>query len=425
MVIVDEISEERVPRRDFIQKTKLPSFIAVDFFCGGGGTTSGLIDAGGYVVAGIDKIKTCRETYTRNNPNRFIDCVAPRFLEFDLFPESESYPDGEQHKVFGSLSELIPLYQKIAPDLPLLFAICAPCQPFSKLSRKRVTDERIESAVRDSDLLSETTNFIEHFKPELVLSENVRGVENVKYGRSWIQFKDSLKRLGYVTGSKLVCTSRFGIAQYRKRNILLAVRQERVNSNMLADSDRTELPVPEADCNAEIVSVRDAIDHLPPIKAGEAHDEIPNHRARGLSTLNLQRIESAPPGQSNEYMENTKFGDLSLDCHRKVNQRIQARCFSDVYTRMHPDRPSPTITTKCHSVSNGRFGHYDTSQIRGISLREAAILQSFPDNYVFYPTNRSDTVARMIGNAVPPKLASFFAKYLINAIDGSNKFHCS
>jgi DNA (cytosine-5)-methyltransferase 1 len=116
-------------------------------------------------------------------------------------------------------------------------------------------------------------------------------------------------------------------------------------------------------------------------------------------------------------MASTEFGDLSLDCHRKVNARLNDRCFSDVYTRMHPDRPSPTITTKCHSISNGRFGHYDPDQVRGISLREAAILQSFPDDYVFHPTDQIEPVARMIGNAVPPRLARYFATYLVNSLE--------
>ena len=81
------------------------------------------------------------------------------------------------------------------------------------------------------------------------------------------------------------------------------------------------------------------------------------------------------------------------------------------------DRPSPTITTKCHSISNGRFGHYDKDQLRGISLREAAILQSFPEDYVFYPDDQIEPLARMIGNAVPPKLAAFFASYLARSIE--------
>ena len=83
---------------------------------------------------------------------------------------------------------------------------------------------------------------------------------------------------------------------------------------------------------------------------------------------------------------------------------------------MRPDFPSPTITTKCHSISNGRFGHYDVRQVRGLSLREAAILQSFPEDYVFYPEDEIEPVARMIGNAVPPKLAQFYAGYLVNSL---------
>lgn len=165
----------------------------------------------------------------------------------------------------------------------------------------------------------------------------------------------------------------------------------------------------------KLVTVRQAIGHLPHIRAGEQHATVPNHRARTLSEINLKRIAAAKPGQSNVYMEDTRHGDLSLRCHRKVNRKLRDRCFTDVYTRMHPDRPSPTITTKCHSISNGRFGHYDRRQKRGISLREAAKLQSFRADYIFYPKDQIEPIARMIGNAVPPKLASFFATYLISS----------
>ena len=195
------------------------------------------------------------------------------------------------------------------------------------------------------------------------------------------------------------------------------MQRELVRSERFADIMERELLVPDADPNAMIVSVAQAIGHLPPLGAGETHPEIPNHRTRTLSDLNLKRISSAKPGESNAYMENTEHGDLSLDCHRKVNARLNDRCFSDVYTRMYPGRPSPTITTKCHSISNGRFGHYDTDQLRGISLREAAILQSFPDDYVFHPVDQIEPVARMIGNAVPPRLAQFFAGYLVNSLE--------
>lgn len=393
-----------------------PRFLAVDFFCGAGGTTRGLIDAGGYVLAGIDKVSSCRETYIDNNVNVFIDYSKPRYLDYDIFPASKIYPEGQQKEMCTELGKLISYYREKAPASPLLFAICAPCQPFTKLSRKSLSEGRKAGRDRDSNLLGEAMKFVSAFSPELVLSENVRGVKDPRYGGVWDSFRRTLERRGYVTGSKIVCTSRFGIAQFRKRSILLAVRRELVKSERLADLLGCEILVPEADPDAVMVSVREAIDHLPPIRAGETHESVPNHRARTLSDLNLQRLASAAPGESNAYMEDTEFGDLSLDCHRKVNHRLKERCFSDVYTRMHPDRPSPTITTKCHSISNGRFGHYDTGQLRGISLREAAILQSFPEDYVFHPINQIEPIARMIGNAVPPKLAAFYADYLVNSI---------
>ena len=259
--------------------------------------------------------------------------------------------------------------------------------------------------------------FVDYFRPELVLSENVQGIGDPQYGGVWEGFRKGLEDLGYATGSKVVCTSRFGIPQYRKRSILLAVRRDVVLAERYADLFGDKLLVPENDPDSMIVSVKQAIGHLPPLVAGEQHPLIPNHRARDLAEINFRRLSAARPGQSNRYMQELPEGDLSLDCHRKVNARVGARCFNDVYTRMRPDRPSPTITTKCHSISNGRFGHFDVKQVRAISPREAAILQSFPEDYVFHPLDEIESVARMIGNAVPPKLAAFYSRYLARSID--------
>lgn len=384
--------------------------------CGAGGTTRGLIDAGGYVIAGIDKDDRCRSTYLGNNKNKTLDRLKPRFLNLDVFPKTSRYAAGGQEELFEQLNELIPAYRCKLRDVPLLFAICAPCQPFTKLSRKELTDERKAGRRRDGSLLGEATLFVAAFEPELVLSENVQGIGDPKYGGVWENFRAELEALGYVTGTKIVCTSRFGIPQYRRRSMLLAARRSVVKPERFADLLGEELLVPENDPDSLMVSVREAIGHLPPIKAGEQHPEIPNHRTRALSELNYLRLSAAKPGESNAYMEDTPDGDLSLDCHKKVNARLGGRCFTDVYTRMAPDRPSPTITTKCHGISNGRFGHYDVKQVRGISLREAAILQSFPTNCVFYPIDQNTAVASMIGNAVPPKLAAFFSGYLAQSV---------
>jgi DNA (cytosine-5)-methyltransferase 1 len=393
-----------------------PAFLAVDFFCGAGGTTRGLIDAGGYVAAGVDKERACRETYVLNNENTKLDKRAPVYIERDIFPATDDYPAGERDELTAELDTIIPALRAQAPDVPLLFAICAPCQPFTTLSRKEMSKERVIKRDRDRNLLTEAAGFVARYKPEMVLSENVAGIKDKRYGGIWEEFRMELEALGYATGTRVICTSKFGVAQYRKRSILVAVPRDRIRDEFLADLLDNEMLVPDSDPDAPMVSVREAIGHFPVISAGELHADIPNHRARSLSDLNLKRLGCALPGESNEYLERTVFGDLSLDCHRKVNARLNDRCFSDVYTRMRPDRPSPTITTKCHSISNGRFGHFDTGQVRGISLREAARLQSFDDDYVFYPKTMVDPVARMIGNAVPPKLARYFAGYLLSSL---------
>ncbi|MGH6813383.1 MAG: DNA cytosine methyltransferase [Methylocella sp.] len=369
-------------------------------------------------MAGIDKNASCERTYVENNINRCIDRSPARFLTYDIFPRSRDYPGGQQRALFRELGELIGYYRRKACGLPLLFAICAPCQPFTKLARKEMSDERIERRARDMNLLREACRFVRKHEPELVVSENVAGIGDPKYGGVWEGFRRKLERLDYATGSKIVCTSRFGIPQFRKRSILIAARRDLVRPGRFADILQEELLVPEADPDAVMVSVAQAIGHLAPIAAGDVHKRIPNHRTRALSEINSKRLSSAKPGESNAYLETTDHGDLSLRCHQDVNRKLQSRCFSDVYTRMHSDRPSPTITTKCHSVSNGRFGHYDVNQVRALSLREAAILQSFPDDYVFYPGDEIEPVARMIGNAVPPKLACFFADYLVNSVKG-------
>lgn len=393
-----------------------PRFLAVDFFCGAGGTTSGLIAAGGYVIAGVDKDVRCRKTFVENNLNETVDYSPVRFIARDIFPRTPEFPEGDQEKLAEELSSLLSYYRGKAKGVPLLFAICAPCQPFTRLSRKELTDERKAGRARDSNLLREAAKFVSLFRPEMVLSENVAGIKDEKFGGVWDEFRDALEEMGYATGSKVVCTSRFGVPQYRKRSVLVAVRRDMAKPERFADLLEAELLLPDADPDAPMVGVREAIGHLPAIAAGETHTELPNHRARSLSELNLKRIGAAKPGQSNAYMAETEHGDLSLKCHREVNARQATRCFSDVYTRMSPDRPSPTITTKCHSISNGRFGHFDVEQSRGISLREAAILQSFPEDYVFYPEDQIEPIARMIGNAVPPKLAKFYAGYLVNSL---------
>ena len=392
---------------------RIPAFLAIDFFCGAGGTTRGLIDAGGHVIAGIDKASECKDTYTKNNVNE--DGREAGFLNLDIFDKTEDHPSGQGAELGAALDERIHEERSRHPSVPLMFAICAPCQPFTKMSKKELTEERANGRKRDRNLLLETLKCIEKYAPEMIMSENVAGISDPKYGGVWDEFKDGLREMGYALNSKVVCASKFGVPQFRKRSILIAVKRDILSKDALEDVLGNDLKMPAADPSGVVKTVRQALEGFPRLAAGEMDmdsETWPNHRARALSDINLKRISSAKPGENNIYMKNTEFGDLTLPCHRKALEKNGFACFGDVYTRMHPDRPSPTITTKCNSISNGRFGHYDVTQNRGITPREAAELQSFPRDYVFYPIDSGGSASRMIGNAVPPLLAQFFASYM-------------
>ena len=385
-----------------------PKFFAVDFYCGAGGTTRGMIDAGGYVIAGIDKDDSCRKTFVRNNANTSLNREPPEYLALDMFEASDEYPEGQQQEVWEQLRRLIPQFRDVFPDLPLMFAICAPCQSFTKFVQRNMTDERSETRARDQNLLSQTLGFIEEFQPELVMSENVASIKTGQLRHVWQRFCESLGDLGYEVDDQQVCASNFGIPQRRRRSILVAIKKGEI------EQDYTDFQIPERDPSAQHLTVREAIGHLPPLDAGDSSTEVPNHACRNLSQVNQRRLMALGPGEPNFELATSEFGDLSLACHRRLEAKAKGkRGFGDVYTRMHPDRPSPTITTRFLSVSNGRFGHYEPSQVRGISLREGAILQSFGDEYQFYG-NGMETISRMIGNAVPPVLAKFMSRWAVD-----------
>ena len=401
-----EISSHRLPATSMDTSAISPRFLAVDFYCGAGGTTRGLLDAGGYVICGIDKDESNRVTYQRNNRNDTLDQGESRFLGFDMFPNSEDYWQGQQHKVWEELRTLIPSYRNLAPGAPLMFVICAPCQSFTRFIERRMTVQRAQGRDRDLNLLTQTIDFIAEFKPEMVISENVTSIKTGPYKHIWSHFQNRLRSLGYAVGEGSVCASRFGVPQFRRRSVLLAIRNRDSHERAL------DPPVPNCDPDASTVSVMEAIGQLPPLQAGGRSNDVANHVCRNLSELNRRRLMSVKPGEPNWGLSETPFGDLSLACHRRLAAKGK-RGFGDVYTRMDPCRPSPTLTTRFHSISNGRFGHFDEYQVRALSLREGARLQTFRDDYEFYEEGM-DAIARMIGNAVPPKLSTFMAKWILN-----------
>lgn len=340
---------------------------AVDLFCGAGGLTYGLLQAGIKVEAGIDIDEDAEHAYVTNNPET-------KYLAWDV-----------GRKNYSSIAKLF------AKDKYRLLAGCAPCQPFSKLTQ--AIDRH-----QCWDLLNNFARFIDRIEPELVTMENVP--ELAERGRDVFEnFVTTLERLDYHVDWKIVKCEEYGVPQFRRRLVLLA-------------SKLGELKVPEGKYRSpeKWKTVRRTIGHLTPLKSGEQspHDSL--HVSATLSDLNLKRIKATKRdgGNRQDWPE-----ELVLECHKKKS----GERYHSIYGRMWWDRPSPTMTTLCTGIGNGRFGHPD--QHRSITLREAALLQSFPKKYQFWPPgtklNRG-AVSRMIGNAVPPRLAKALGKAIMEHV---------
>lgn len=328
----------------------------VDLFCGAGGLTHGFVLEGLPVVAGIDMDPACRFPYETNNQAKFI--------ERDISTVTES----ELLAIFGDA------------DVKVL-AGCAPCQPFSTYAHRYSLDSDGKWG-----LLYEFARLAKGTRPDVITMENV---PTVAKHAVFHDFVDTLEKLGYHVWYDVVNSSRYGVPQARRRMVLLASLYGKI-----------EIIPPT---RAKPKTVREAIGQLNPLKAGEAAPRDRLHASSTLTEKNLQRIRVSKPGGTwRDWPEH-----LVADCHRSES----GRTYPSVYGRMEWDKPAPTMTTQCFGFGNGRFGHPE--QDRAISLREAAILQSFPRNYAFIPKGGEvsfTTLGRLIGNAVPVDLGRAIAK---------------
>lgn len=352
----------------FLSVKKVINAKAIDLFCGAGGLTHGLQRAGINVIAGYDIEAQCRYAYEKNNNAVFIQKSVTDLKVEDF---ERHYGDAEIRILAG----------------------CAPCQVFSSYNKK--TREENQKDERWS-LLTSFGDHIKAVKPEIVTMENVPRLVNQ---RVFHDFVDMLNAEGYQVSFKVVYCPDYGMPQSRSRLVLLASRLGEIS---LID------PTHNKD---SYVTLRQAVGHLPAIGAGEVDECDPLHRASMLSEINRQRILASKPGGTwKDWPEH-----LVAACHKKSS----GSSYSAVYGRMSWDKVSSTITTQCIGFGNGRFGHPE--QHRAITLREAAILQSFPSDYSFWPEHlklEMRPVARMIGNAVPVRLGEVVGesiqKHLLN-----------
>jgi len=336
------------------------SLYCVDLFCGAGGLTYGLQRAGIHVVAGVDIDPSCKYPYETNNNSRFININIRYLNSYDI---EKLYPDKGKRILAG----------------------CAPCQPFSSCNNKR-----LQSQDGRLWLLCWFAKIIKDLRPDVVVTENVPPMKKHKV---FNDFVDDLIGLGYSVWCDIVRCADYGVAQTRKRLILIASRHGVID--MIA---------PMFDPH-EYRTVRQTIGNLPELEAGCADPDDRLHVASKLSPLNLKRIRSIKPGDTLPF-------HLLPECSKR-NQSY------GTYRRMSWDAPSPTITTKFNGFGNGPFGHPE--QDRALSLREGALLQGFPINYKFVPDNEPvsiKTVAQLIGNAVPIDLAHAIGMSIRKHFDG-------
>ena len=345
-----------------LQGAELPHGSVIDVFCGAGALSHGFLLEGFSIACGYDIDETCRYAFETNNDAPFVRSDVSRLEGSELAAE-------------------------FSKGFPSVLIGCAPCQPFSKYSQGR-EDPKWK-------LLNDFSRLVVETGPDIVSMENVPQLVRFKGGEIFKDFICALESEGYEVVWMIAECPDYGVPQSRSRLVLIGSRR-----------GTPELPKPTHN-RESYVTVRDVLADMPAINAGEAHDSDELHRCSRVSDLNMRRLNASKPGGTWRDWDD----DLVTICHRKES----GRGYSSVYGRMEWDRPSPTMTTQFFGFGNGRFGHPE--QDRAISLREGAILQSFPRDYAFMPPESTlgfKDVGRMIGNAVPVLLARAIARAVIS-----------
>ena len=346
------------------------TYEVIDLFCGIGGLSYGLKCQGMKILAGFDLDYTCQYAYETNTGGKFY------------YRDVKTISGDEINKLYSQKKNVIKV-----------LAGCAPCQPFSSYAFKNKNKDKDKY-----NLLYEFGRLVKEVHPDIVTMENVPAIASFKLKSVLADFVEVLQNEGYTVKYKVVYCPDYGIPQTRKRLVLLASRLG--NIDLISPTHKKE----------NYVTVKDAIGHLPPLEAGQGCPTDALHRCRALSPLNLQRLKSTPYGGSWKDWP----ADLMLECHKKES----GKSFGSVYGRMVWEEPSPTMTTLCTGIGNGRFGH--PVQNRAISAREAALFQTFPITYNFFPNEYEVSLtkaSRYIGNAVPPKLGEVIAQSIKNHIE--------
>ncbi|ABL64150.1 DNA cytosine methyltransferase [Chlorobium phaeobacteroides] len=348
-----------------------------DFFSGCGGTSVGFGRAGIQHALAVDSCSDAISTYQKN------------FIGVPVITDPIETLNVDRIQNYFSHN----------PEVKL-FCGCAPCQPFTK----QKTNTKKDAASDDRrGLLIYFSDIVHACLPELVFVENVPGLQkfSLEDGGPLAMFISRLKQNDYFVDFDVIAAQDYGSPQVRRRFVLIASRLGKIT-----------LPAPTHGPNTKnsYVTVHDAIGNLPSVKHGTEHPDnqnYPNHRAAMLSALNLERIRHTGANGRRDWPER-----LLPKCYAQKKDGKRYEGHSDCYTRLAWGEPAPGLTTRCISYSNGRFGHPE--QDRAITIREAAKLQGFPDDFIF--TGSLNSMARQIGNAVPVSVAEVFGRHFLNHV---------
>lgn len=332
---------------------------AIDLFSGCGGLTAGLRQAGYTVIAAVELDTKARQTYAQNHPNTWLAGSDIRATDpVDLMRALGLQP--------GELD---------------LLAGCPPCQGFSRM-RKR--NKNSTSKDDRNALIDDFLKFALTFQPKRIMMENVPGL--LDYYR-FKKFKAALRRAGYDILAEVLDVADYEVPQRRKRLIVSASLDGKA---VLASPVKNR------------VTVKETIGHLPLAgQSGDALHDMGEKRSEKVKQL----IELIPAdGGSRKDLP----VEMQLECHKKSDG------FSDVYGRMAWGDVAPTITGGCINPSKGRFLH--PMYHRTVTLREASLLQGFPEDYKFDVRHGKESIALMIGNALPPKFIEAHARAIANTL---------
>lgn len=348
------------------QKSADDAPLYADLFCGCGGMSLGFERLGFECVGAIDEDEDAAATYAENiGVDPVVDDIT-------------TYVAGGVLDEFGI----------DRGDLDVLIS-CAPCQGFSQHRNKHDVDHDERNT-----LVSFSAELAVEMEPEFFVLENVPELIRGSKEKYWQRTYEILKDEGYLVESAVLNAADYGVPQRRRRAIIVARK----------DGRKVRLPNPTTDDHR---TVRDAIGHLPPVEAGETADSDPMHRAPN-HTQRIVEMMSLIPDDGGSWMEipEPHQDEYWLDSMKKRAKKGDMGSFCDTYGRMHWDRPAGTITRKSSTPSCGRYVHPE--QNRNITVREAALLQTFPEDWRFEGSFIS--WYEQNGNAVPPKLATEIAR---------------